>query len=435
MLSAVADAPLYRRCGRVTEVVGLTVESAGPQARVGELCTICGAGREIVRAEVQGFRDGRTLLLPLGSMDGIEPGTLVVAHGHELTVGVGEALLGRVIDAFGRPLDGGAAPRTSEERPATAGAPHPLQRRPVRAPLKLGVRAIDALFTCGKGQRLGIFSAAGVGKSTLLGMIARRSATDVNVIALVGERGREVRHFVDEHLAEALPSSVVVVATSEQPALVRLKAAFTATTVAEYFRDLGRDVLLIMDSVTRVARAQREVGLATGEAPATRGYPPSVWALLPQLLERAGTSDRGTMTGLYAVLVEGDDMTEPVADAVQAVLDGHILLSRRLANEGVYPAVDVTRSVSRVMPEVASSRHQENAARFREVFAVWERARDLIELGAYKAGSDARLDRALQLKPALDAFLHQRPDEQSSFDEAVAQLDALTGEAEAQATR
>jgi FliI/YscN family ATPase len=369
-------------------------------------------------------------------MEGVEPGALVVARGRGLSVGVGEALLGRVVDAFGDPLDGRPAAAVREWRAVTAAAPRALERQPVTTALELGVRALDGLLTCGKGQRLGVFAAAGVGKSTLLGMIARgtafaracatglksRATPDVNVIALVGERGREVRHFIEEHLGEALRSSVVVVSTSDEPALARLKAALTATTIAEYFRDCGRDVLLIMDSLTRVARAQREVGLAAGEAPATRGYPPSVWAMLPQLLERAGTSDRGAITGLYAVLVEGDDMTEPVADAVQAVLDGHIVLSRRLAAEGLYPAVDVAQSISRVMPDTTSADHQETAARFRELWTVWQQARDLIELGAYKPGADPRLDCALRLKPEMDAFLRQRPDEHTAFAETLTRL-------------
>ena len=356
--AALRDADLHRRHGRVIDLIGLIVEATGLEAEVGEVCTIeTGRGRSAVPAEVVGFRAGRTLLMALGEATGIGPGARVSASGRSLRVDVSDDLLGRTLDGLGRPLDDFGPMAPGRSRAVEASPPDPLTRPRITERVSLGVRALDALVPCGRGQRLGIFAGSGVGKSSLLGMIARSTSADVNVICLVGERGREVREFIERDLGpEGMARSVVIVATSDQPALVRIKAAFTATTIAEHFRDQGRDVMLMMDSVTRFAMAQREVGLAIGEPPATRGYTPSVFALLPKLLERAGTSPRGTITGLYTVLVDGDDMNEPIADAVRSILDGHVVLSRDLAHAGHYPAIDVLASVSRLVGEVVTRR-------------------------------------------------------------------------------
>lgn len=396
----------------MAEIVGLTIESRGPVSRVGELCSVSrGPDRPPLLAEVCGFREDRVLLLPIGRAEDIEPGARVTALDEQLRVPVGEELLGRVVDATGRPLDS-RGPICSGQMRATRGeAPPPMRRRRVTEPLWVGVRAVDALLTCGKGQRVGIFAGSGVGKSVLLGMMARNTSADVSVIALVGERGREVLQFVHSYLGEGLEQSVVVVATSDQPPLMRLKAGLTATTIAEHFRDQGRDVLLLMDSITRLARAQREVGLASGEVPTTHGHPPSLFTFLPELVERAGAGERGTITGLYTVLVAGDDMMEPVADAVRATLDGHIVLSRELANRGQYPAVAVTQSVSRLMREVVTPEHWEYAGRFRRLLAAYEDARDLISIGAYERGSNPLVDEALELLGPMREFLRQAPDE------------------------
>lgn len=397
-----------RQLGRVSQVIGLTVESLGPSVHLGELCYLHPRGGEPIRAEVVGFRDSRVLLMPLGDMDGLGPGAEVRASKAVLQVEVGPELCGRVLDGLGRPIDGRGPAGTGRYYPVHAQPPNPLQRERISRPLEVGVKAIDAILTCGRGQRVGIFSGSGVGKSTLLGMIARNTSADVNVIALIGERGREVRDFLEKDLGpEGLARSVVVVATSDQPALVRVKGALVATAVAEYFRDQGQDVLLMMDSVTRFAMAQREIGLAIGEPPTTRGYTPSVFALLPKLLERAGTADRGSITGLYTVLVEGDDMNEPIADACRAILDGHIVLSRDLAAENHYPAIDVLPSVSRVMGDVVRREHREAAAWLREIVATYRRARDLITIGAYVAGSNPKIDEAIARIDAVTDFLRQ----------------------------
>ncbi|MCB0873403.1 MAG: FliI/YscN family ATPase [Thermoleophilia bacterium] len=406
----------YRLNGRVSELIGLVVESQGPPARIGERCTIHThghrAGRPPLDAEVVGFRSGHTLLMPLGDASGIGPGQTVVATGAPVRVPVGTGLLGRVLDGLGRPIDDGPAPRITREMPVDADPPSPLGRPPIETPVALGVRSLDGLNPCGLGQRLGIFAGSGVGKSTLLGMMARHTSADINVIGLIGERGREVREFLERDLGpEGLARSVVVVATSDQPALVRIKAAFVATTIAEFFRDEGADVLLMMDSVTRLAMAQREVGLAIGEPPATRGYTPSVFAVLPRLLERAGTSPAGSITGLYTVLVEGDDMNEPVADAVRGILDGHIVLSRALAHSGHYPAVDVLQSVSRLTGSLLTADERAAAARIRELMAAFRRAEDLIAIGAYVPGSDPLVDEAREKLPLIDGFLKQTVDE------------------------
>lgn len=403
--------------GRVTQAVGLVLESEGPAACVGDLCYIESPEQALrVPAEVVGFRQERLLLMPLGETGRIGQGSRVVNSRRTLTVPVGEALLGRVIDPLGLPLDDGDAPATTERYPLERKPPAAMQRRRIDEPLCLGVRAIDALLTIGRGQRVGIFAGSGVGKSTLLGSIARHADADVNVVALIGERGREVREFLERDLGpEGLARSVVVVATSDQPAVVRLKGALAATAIAEYFRDQGAQVLLMMDSLTRFAWAQREIGLAVGEPPTTRGYTPSVLALLPRLLERAGTADRGAITGLYTVLVDGDDMNEPIADAARSILDGHIVLRRELAARGHYPAIDVLESVSRLMSEVADEGHREAARRLREMLATYHSSEDLLLLGAYVAGTNAALDRAIARREAVLEFLRQPPDEPTDW--------------------
>ena len=429
LLEQARTAPLMRRCGTVVEVVGLTIESEGPAARVGEMCTVArGGGAPPLAAEVCGFREDRVLLQPLGRAANIEPGARVTALGDVLRVGVGPQLLGRVVDALGRPLDEGGPVATQERRPTVAQPPPPMKRQRVNEPLWVGVRAVDGLLTCAKGQRVGIFAGSGVGKSILLGMMARDTSADVSVIALVGERGREVLQFVEEYLGEGVRKSVVVVATSDEPPLMRLKAGLTATTIAEYFRDQGQDVLLLMDSVTRLARAQREVGLASGEMPTTRGHPSSVFAVLPELLERAGPGERGTITGLYTVRVEADDIMEPVADAVRATLDGHVVLSRELANRNHYPAIAVTQSVSRLMDQVINPQHREAAAELRDLLAAHEDARDLISIGAYEAGSNPQVDRALALLGPMREFLRQTPEDRTGPEQCQSQLIALAGE-------
>lgn len=413
--------------GWVEEVVGLAVEARGPVSSLGELCWIHRQGLSPVPAEVVGFRGPRTLLMPLGDARAIRPGNRVEATGRGFVVGVGEGLLGRVLDGLGRPLDGLGPVAAEAWYPAEADPPPPLSRRPIREPLPVGVRAIDALLTCGRGQRVGIFAGSGVGKSTLLAMMTRHTAADVVVVALIGERNREVRDFVDHHLAGARRRTVVVAATADRPALVRIKAAQVATAIAEFFRDRGCHVLLVMDSVTRYAMALREVGLAVGEPPATRGYPPSVFAALPRLLERAGTGPRGSITGFYTVLVDGDDFTEPIADAVRGTLDGHIVLSRQLAEEGQFPAVDVLASVSRLMPELVEPAHWAAAQRLRRWLGAYREARDLVEIGAYQRGSNPDVDRALERMAAIRAFLSQGRDEASDFPEAVARLHQVAG--------
>ncbi|MCL6471319.1 MAG: flagellar protein export ATPase FliI [Firmicutes bacterium] len=424
---AVRKISAIKQNGKVIQVVGLVIESCGPAAQVGELCHIQISRNEPpVAAEVVGFKENRVLLMPLGEMSGIKPGSEVVASGRSLSVGVGSALLGRVIDGLGRPIDGKGPILTSKEYPLHNKPPDPLTRKRISEHLALGVRAIDGILTCGKGQRIGIFAGSGVGKSTLLGMIARNTEADINVIGLIGERGREVRDFIEKDLGEeGLSRSVVVVATSDQPALIRLKGAFTATAIAEYFRDQGNDVMLMMDSVTRFAMAQREVGLAIGEPPATRGYTPSVFALLPKLLERSGTASRGTTTGLYTVLVEADDMNEPIADAVRSILDGHIVLSRRLASQNHYPAIDILQSVSRVMPDIVSKDHMVVAGQLRDTLATYQEAEDLINIGAYVSGSNPKIDYAIELIDTVRAFLKQDVDEKEDFVRTVEHLESI----------
>lgn len=413
--------------GRVAQVIGLVIEATGPSASIGEVCKILGDRQNVpLLAEVVGFRENRVLLMPLGEMVGIRPGSEVISTRHTLHVAASEHLLGRVLDGLGQPMDGKGAIQDAHPYPVHSVPPDSLKRKRITEALPVGVRAIDGCLTIGKGQRVGIFAGSGVGKSTTLGMIARAAETDINVIALTGERGREVRDFLEESLGEeGLKRSVVIVATSDQPALVRIKAAFVATAIAEYFRDTGRDVMLMMDSVTRLALAQREVGLAIGEPPATRGYTPSVFAILPRLLERSGTSDKGSITGLYTVLVEGDDMNEPVADAVRGILDGHIVLSRFLAQQNHYPAVDILQSVSRVMPAVTTEEHRALSGQMRTLLATFREAEDLINIGAYVEGSNPRIDRARAHIEGIRRFLMQGAHEPAPYVETMAHLQGL----------
>jgi flagellum-specific ATP synthase len=405
--------------GKITQIIGLTIESQGPDVRIGELCSIYPAQSQIpIQAEVVGIRENKVLLMPLGEVRSIGPGCDVVASGKPMTVKAGSQLLGRVLDGLGHPIDGKPLPLGLEEVPAHANPPNPLSRPRIHSPLSVGVRTIDGLLTMGKGQRVGIFAGSGVGKSTLLGMISRNTNADVNVIALIGERGREVLDFLEQNLGEeGLKKSVVIVATSDQPALIRIKGALTATSIAEYFRDQGKDVLLVMDSVTRFAMAQREIGLAIGEPPTTKGYTPSVFAMLPQLLERAGTGPKGSISAIYTVLVDGDDMNEPIADAVRGILDGHIVLNRNIAGKGVFPAIDVLHSASRVMTEITTDDHQHAARVFKQLLASYNEAEDLINIGAYKKGSNREIDTAIRLKPIMDNFLRQGIFENSQLDE------------------
>ncbi|MFZ5861446.1 MAG: FliI/YscN family ATPase [Nitrospirota bacterium] len=400
--------------GRISRAVGLVLEGYAPACAIGDVCEIRSRPQgPSIRAEVVGFRDDKALLMPLGDLTDIGPGSLVVDTGEPPTVAVGDGLLGRVIDGLGRPLDGRPpmVPQAAYRLHATP--PNPMRRRRISAPLDLGIRAINGLLTCGRGQRVGVFAGSGVGKSVLLGMMARYTAADVTVIALVGERGREVRDFIDKNLGlEGLRRSVVVVATSDQPSLVRVRGALTAMAIAEFFRDQGRHVLLMMDSLTRLAHAQREIGLASGEPPTTKGYTPSVFALLPRFLERAGTADgSGTITGLFTVLVEGDDLTDPIPDAARAILDGHIILSRELAAQNQYPAIDLLRSASRVMIDVVEARQLDDARRLAELLAAYDRAKELIQIGAYKPGSDPAVDRALAKWDRIRAYFHQGMDQ------------------------
>lgn len=397
---------MIKKKGYVDQVIGLIIYSLGPRASIGELCYI-NSEKEQIPAEVVGFRDGRILLMPLGIFAGISPGTEVVATGSSLNVKVSEKLRGRVLDALGNSMDSLNAV-DGQVYPLSNTPPHPLQRKRIDSVLEVGVKVIDGMLTCGVGQRLGIFAGSGVGKSTLLGMISRNSKADINVIALIGERGREVKEFLEKDLGpEGLERSIVVVASSDQPALYRIKGAYTATAIAEFFRDQGYNVMLMMDSVTRFAMAQRELGLAIGEPPATKGYTPSVFAELPKLLERAGASDKGTITGLYTVLVDGDDMNEPIADAVRGILDGHIVLSRRIAAQNHYPAVDILNSVSRVMKDIVTNDHYTFAQEIKELSAVHNEAKDLIDVGAYVPGSNPKIDMAISKIDKINAFLRQ----------------------------
>ncbi len=424
-LNYIDDYEPIKQHGRITQAVGLTTESYGPPGSIGELCYIDTPDARI-RAEIVGFRDQATVLMPLGEMREVRPGCQVIASGDVFKVRVGPGLLGRVLNGLGDPIDDLGPILDAEWRAVTSDPLDPLKRKRIREALPLGIKAIDGLLTCGKGQRLGIFAGSGVGKSTLLGMIARNTAADVNVIALIGERGREVKEFIEKDLGEeGLKRSVIVAATSDQPSLVRIKGAFVATAIAEYFRERGQDVLLMMDSITRFAMAQREVGLAAGEPPATRGYPPSVFNLLPKLLERAGSSNSGTVTGLYTILVEGDDFNEPITDAVRSILDGHIMLSRQLASQNHYPAIDILNSVSRLVIDLVPREYLEKAGSFKRILATYQEARDLIEVGAYKAGTSARIDEAIAMIDKCNTFLQQRVDESFAYDDVMELLGGL----------
>lgn len=413
--------------GKITEVVGLLVESTGPPSSVGDVCLILDRlGNEVGRAEVVGFRSERTLLMPLGTVEGITPGFNVITTKRPLMVPTGEKLLGRILDGIGRPMDNKGPLQNSGERPVFSDIPDPLSRNRIENIFQTGVRVIDGMLTLGEGQRVGIFAGSGVGKSVLLGMMAKNCRADVNVIVLVGERGREVREFIERDLGpEGLARSVVIVATSDQPALIRLKASMVAASIAESFRDQGKRVLFMCDSVTRLAMAQREIGLTVGEPPAAKGYTPSVFAMLPQFLERAGNSDKGSITGLYTVLVEGGDMDEPVADAARGILDGHILLSRDLAHKNHFPAIDVLQSISRCAADVIDDGHKAAVAQLRDMMALYHENEDLINIGAYEMGRNARVDRSIELHGPTEQFLRQGRDESSTIEETLALLSQL----------
>ena len=425
-----ADNTYFGRLGKVVKIVGLTIESVGPDAKLNDLCRIIidkNNGTSIL-AEVVGFRDKRLLLMPFESVEGIGVGCIVENTGHPLSVVVGDELLGHTVDGVGRPTDLEELEKLDlrYEYPVEAAPPDPMSRKIIDEVLPLGVKAVDTLITIGKGQRIGIFAGSGVGKSTLMGMFARNTQADINVIALVGERGREVREFIERDLGEeGMRRSVVVVATSDKPALIRSKAAKTATAIAEYFRDQGKDVLLMMDSLTRFSMAQREIGLASGEPPVTRGYPPSVYSEMPKLLERAGNSDVGSITGLYTVLVDGDDFNEPITDTARSILDGHIMLSRKLGHKNHYPAIDVLQSISRVMSSIATKEHKALAGKLKNVMATYNEAEDLINIGAYKSGSNPDIDYAIRKIRDVNTFLRQATDEKFVFDEEVALLGDL----------
>jgi flagellum-specific ATP synthase len=408
-LDAVARANPIRLDGKVCRVIGLVIESIGPQASLGEICKIYSRNADQpVLAEVVGFKDNFVLLMPFGEVEGINAGSVVEATGSVLKIGVGNRMLGRIVNGLGVPIDDRGPLDIDAYQPITARAPHPLKRRRITEQMLTGIRAIDVFVSTGRGQRLGIFAGSGVGKSILLGMIARQSEAPINVIALIGERGREVREFIERDLGEAgLARSVVVVVTSDEPSLMKIKGAMTATAIAEYFRGQGHDVILMLDSITRIAMAQREIGLAVGEPPATRGYTPSVYAMLPRLLERAGAAERGSITGLYTILVEGDDFNEPISDQVRSILDGHVTLSRALAHRKHYPAIDILQSISRVMIDVVSDEHRNMSGEARKILAVYSENEDLINIGAYVKGSSPAIDNAINRVPRLNEFLMQ----------------------------
>jgi len=418
--AAIESAKPIRLHGKVTQVVGLVIEGYCPDSSVGTICEIRPQEGAPIPAEVVGFRNNKTLLMPLGELRGVGLDSLITVRRDKASMGVGPLLLGRVIDGLGNPIDDKGPLRVEEEYPIYAAPVNPMTRTPIRKPLDLGIRSINGLLTCGQGQRVGIMAGSGVGKSTLLGMIARYTEADVNVIALIGERGRELREFIEKDLQEqGLKKSVVVVATSDQPPLVRMRGAYIATTIAEYFQKQGKKVLLMMDSATRFAMAMREVGLAIGEPPTTKGYTPSVFAALPKLLERTGNFSEGSITGLYTVLVEGDDFNEPISDSMRSILDGHIILSRSLAARNIYPPIDVMASASRVMNDVAPKEHQELAGKFKETLATYRQSEDLINIGAYKAGSNPGIDYALSKIKGMDLYLKQAVQDPVSLQDAV----------------
>ena len=417
----------YKKMGRVSKVIGLTVESIGPDAKLNDVCKILLRDKpgQHINAEVVGFKDNRIVLMPFENVDGIGPGCIVENTNEALNVNVGEGLLGKTVDGLGVPTDGSEL-QSFERYPVEQTAPDPMDRVIINEILPLGVKAVDGLLTIGKGQRIGIFAGSGVGKSTLLVMFARNTKADINVIALIGERGREVREFIERDLGEeGMKRSVVVVATSDKPALIRNKAAKTATAIAEYFRDQGKDVLLMMDSLTRFSMAQREIGLASGEPPVTRGYPPSMYSEMPKLLERAGNSDKGSITGLYTVLVDGDDFNEPITDTARSILDGHIMLSRKLAHKNHYPAIDVLQSISRCMSQIADKHQKELAGRLKNVMATYTEAEDLINIGAYKSGSNKNIDYAISKIDKVNEFLMQATDEKITFEDEIRRLEEV----------
>lgn len=431
LIEQISNIDTFKKFGKVARVVGLMIESQGPDSSIGDVCKIhvnsLKNGHQIILAEVVGFKDEIVVLMPFSSLREISIGCLVEGTGMPLEVKVGPELIGKVLDSMGNPYDGYSLPRGLTTVQTEQEPPNPLTRPPINKTLEVGVKAIDGMLTVGSGQRVGIFAGSGVGKSTLLGMIARNTTADLNVIALVGERGREVREFIERDLGpEGLSRSIVIAATSDQPALMRIKAAFTATAIAEYFRDRGLNVMLMMDSVTRVAMAQREIGLAVGEPPATRGYTPSVFAILPKLLERSGTNLNGTITAFYTVLVDGDDMNEPIADAVRGILDGHIVLDRNLANKGQYPAINVLKSVSRLMNHIAEPEHVAAASRLRELYYTYSKSEDLINIGAYKRGTSREIDEAIHYEPLITEFLKQGYKDKVSLQQTVNELITLS---------
>lgn len=420
------DRTYEKKLGKVVKVVGLTIESIGPEAKLNDLCHIISKDKKtVVMAEVVGFRDNRVLLMPYDNVEGVGLGSSVENTGYPLKVKVGEDLLGKVLDGLGVPLTD-EKEIEGEYYSVEAAPPDPLKRKLIDSVLPLGVKAVDGLITIGKGQRIGIFAGSGVGKSTLLGMFARNTKADINVIALIGERGREVREFLERDLGEeGMKRSVIVVATSDKPALIRNKAAKTATSIAEYFRDQGKDVLLMMDSLTRFSMAQREIGLASGEPPVSRGYPPSVYSEMPKLLERAGYSDTGSITGLYTVLVDGDDFNEPITDTARGILDGHIMLSRKLGHKNHYPSIDVLQSISRVMSSIATDEHKALAGKLKSVLATYNESEDLINIGAYKKGSNPNIDYAIEKIDDINGFLRQGVHDKYSFNEVIDLLEGI----------
>ncbi|WP_096189127.1 flagellar protein export ATPase FliI [Evansella halocellulosilytica] len=425
LIPQVNDINTFKQYGKVSQVVGLMIESKGPQVSVGEICHILigDHSHRKIKVEVVGFRDENVLLMPFDHVNDIAPGSLVEATNRPLEIKVGTDLIGKVVDGIGRPFDGGAFDNRLFSYPTDNPPPNPLKRPRIHEPLSLGVRAIDGLFTVGKGQRVGIFAGSGVGKSTLMAMISKNSEADLNIIALIGERGREVRDFIERDLGtEGLKNTIVVVATSDQPALMRIKGAMTATAIAEYFRNQGLNVTLMMDSVTRVAMAQREIGLAVGEPPTTKGYTPSVFALLPRLLERSGTNEFGSITAFYTVLVDGDDLSEPIADTVRGILDGHLVLDRKLANKGQFPAINVLTSISRIMNDIVPREHRAAADHLRHLLALYSDSEDLISIGAYKRGSNKEVDAAIKEHPNIINYLKQSTDEKVSYEESVEKL-------------
>ncbi len=429
--SKIAEIDCMAYEGEIKRVAGAVIESRGPAVGVGQLCDILthnGSSLKRMKAEVVGFRENTTILMPLEKINGVQPGDKVLACCAPLEVGLGPQLLGRILDGLGRPIDESGPLSSTDSAPIDSPAPHPLTRAKIDKPLLTGIRAIDVLLTLGKGQRVGIFSGSGVGKSTLLGEIARSTEADVSVIGLIGERGREVGKFITDNLGtEGLRRSVVVVATADVSPMLKVKAAFTSTTIAEYLRDQGMDVLYMMDSLTRVANAQREIGLAAGEPPTMRGYPPSTFSLVPSLTERLGNSEKGSVTGIYTVLVERDDFTEPVADTVRATLDGHIVLARKLADRGHYPAIDVLASVSRVMRDVIDEEHLEMVRTLKTIMSTYQDAEELIKIGAYVKGTSPPIDLAIELMPSVDAFLRRRMGEKESVEGAMNRLREIVG--------